>query len=105
MVMTEIEIAVPSPLFTDALRRIESVIQLLGLRVTMKGTLTGYPGCTHWHLKLGRQRGTLELTLWPRERRVWFSIHDGRTGEWIGAMAPRLKKAIETCLVNAADGK
>jgi hypothetical protein len=37
----------------------------------------------HWHYKRGRQRGTLEITLWPLGRRAWFAVHANRGAAWI----------------------
>lgn len=67
-----------------------------GLQVTLRGSLGKYPGCTHWHLKRGRERGTLEFTLLADGSLAWFSIQGGRTGEWleeaIAQLRPRLEK-------------
>jgi hypothetical protein len=64
-----------------------------GLAVTHRGTLARYPGSRHWHLKRGRERGTLEVTLWPEGRRLWLSVQDGRRGDWIeGAMADLVER-------------
>jgi hypothetical protein len=49
----------------------------------MRTSLRTFPGCVHWHVKRGREPGTLEITFWPQERRAWFTIHDGRQAEWI----------------------
>jgi hypothetical protein len=70
-----------------------------GLRLTLKGTLAGYPGCVHWHYKKGKERGTLEITWWESKRRLWFKVAAGRTGEWIEAAAEKLKKRIEKQLM------
>ncbi len=68
-------------------RLIDRSIADTGLRVVLRGSLKKFPGCVHWHAKRGRESGTLEITYWPGERRAWFTIQDGRKGEWIdGAM-------------------
>jgi hypothetical protein len=61
----------------------------------MKGTLANYPGCVHWHYKKGKARGTLEITWWERENRLWFKVAKGRTGDWIEGSITRLKGKIE----------
>ncbi|HEX4056497.1 MAG TPA: hypothetical protein VHX86_19725 [Tepidisphaeraceae bacterium] len=70
----------------------------LGLTMTMRGTLKSFPGCTHWHLKRDRGRGTLEITWWPHRRKLWIKIQSGRTAAWIDEIAPRFKREIETRL-------
>lgn len=94
--MLEIDINVPSQI---ELAQWESAIEAgclaHGLRVTLKGTLAQYPGSVHWHLKQGRQSGTLELTLWPPKQRLWFKIGAHRQGVWMGSVVPRLKKHLE----------
>jgi hypothetical protein len=74
---------------------IESLCRAHGLSITMKATLSKYPGSIHWHLKKGRDKGTLEITLWPRERRLWFSMQDGRRAEWVMESAQRIKHELE----------
>ena len=101
--MTEIEITVPS--LTD-LSQAEQIIEqrcmVEGLSVNLKGSLSQYPGCIHWHFKRGGQRGTLEITLWASARRIWFSIHTGRTGDWIEETLFRLKQDLEKDLAARA---
>lgn len=79
-----------------AIERIDSAIGAHHLLTTMKGTLKSYPGCTHWHCKLGREKGTLEITLWPAQRRAWFKIQAGRRAPWIDEVVPKMKRTLET---------
>ena len=82
--MLEIIIAVPAGARLAGMEHdIESACRAEGLRQTLKGTLAQYPGCVHWHVKQGRERGTLEITFWPAERRLWFKVAEGRRGEWM----------------------
>ena len=67
-----------------------------GLQLTLKGSLAKHRGCTHWHWKRGRERGTLEVTAWPERRRIWMTVQSGRTGPWIEGTAARLKAYLET---------
>lgn len=78
--MTEIEIEAPEGITTAD---IEDAIQKANLTVTLRGTLRQYPGCHHWHLKQGRETGTLELTWWPEKQKLWFKIASNRRGEWM----------------------
>lgn len=66
-----------------------------GLSISMKGTLKKFPGSIHWHLKKGRERGTLEITLLHAERRLWFSMHENRSAEWVMKMAHEFKRKLE----------
>jgi hypothetical protein len=94
--MVEIEVTMPREVDGAAVERtVEGCAARLGLQVTMKGTLGRYPGCIHWHFKRGRERGTLEVTWWPREQRLWLSVQAGRTGDWIDAVSADLKAALE----------
>ena len=44
----------------------------------MKGTLASFPNCVHWHWKRGKERGTLEITWWGKQDRLWFKVAAGR---------------------------
>ena len=65
-----------------------------GLTLTSRSTLAAYPGCIHWHWKRGRERGTLEVTLWPQEHRLWVSVHANRVGDWTEEAAARLAASL-----------
>src|SRR5687768_17700711 len=65
------------PIDESAIARIDAALAAHGLLVTMKGTLKSYPGCTHWHCKSGNEKGTLEITLWPAQKRAWFKVQSG----------------------------
>lgn len=94
--MIEIEITVP---LQANLSRAEQIIEQRciaeSLSLSLKGSLAKYTGCIHWHFKRDGQRGTLEITLWANVHRIWFSIHTGRTGDWIEATVARLKEDLE----------
>ena len=74
---------------------IEEAAAHYGLRLRMKGTLRTYPGSEHWHFQKPGERGTLEVTLWPAGKRVWFSVQAGRRAAWIAEMIPPMKTWIE----------
>ena len=88
--MREIELVVGQERRLPSAGEIEAAVRRVRLMVSMKGTLAKYPGCTHWHLKRGRERGTLELTLWPAQRRLWLSVQEGRRAGWIAGAAEAL---------------
>lgn len=97
--MTELDIALPPHTLADELvALVDQACALQDLSVTMRSTLRAYPGSTHWHLKQGPERGTLEITLWPRERRLWLSIQAGRAGTWTAAAAESLRAALHQSL-------
>jgi hypothetical protein len=80
------EIEIPLPRNADCLlvsKTIEKICISSGLRVTLKASLSKFPGSTHWHIKRRDDKGTIEITLWPAKHRMWFSIQDGRVGAWI----------------------
>src|SRR5262245_16202492 len=56
--------------------------------------LRSYPGATHWHIRRPGAKGTLELTYWPREGRLWFAIHANRRAEWIAPAIGDLRARI-----------
>ena len=74
---------------------VDRCFEAAGLRVTLRGSLGMYPGCTHWHLKRGRERGTLEFTLLADGSRAWFSIQGGRTGDWLESAIDELRPSLE----------
>jgi hypothetical protein len=97
--MIEVQLQIADNVNTNALVGIvEHICIENGLTCTLKGTLASYPGCVHWHFKLGRQKGILEITWWEIERRLWFKVAGNRTGEWIEDSIPLLKEEIEKSL-------
>lgn len=70
------------------------------LQLKFMGTLSTYPKSLHWHIKKANLPGTLELTLYKKEGRVWFSVQSRRKGEWIEESMKKLKRAIEENLNN-----
>jgi|SRR5579872_4748182 len=102
--MQQIEFSVPPRCdLTKADALIERVCRVHGLHAAMKGTLATYPGSIHWHWKKSKEKGTLELTLLPCERRIWAAIHTNRQAPWIEDALPKVRTAIERALKGAAD--
>jgi len=95
--MIEIDIQVPVGPHTHSVPEIvEQAVAAEALTVTMRSTLAQYPGSVHWHLKRGKERGTLEVTWWPNRSRLWLKVASGRSAEWIHGTACRLKFQIES---------
>jgi hypothetical protein len=97
--MKEFEFHVPTECdLSGAEDMIEKAAAERGLHIGMKGSLAAYPGCIHWHFKIQGQKGTLEITLYLKDRRIWAQVQDGRRADWIDAELPRLRHAIENKL-------
>ena len=77
---------------------IEASLAAGGLEVSLRGTLKKHAGCIHWHAKSPGQSGTLEVTLWPQQRRAWFTIQNGRTADWIAVKVPELQRTLQSRL-------
>ena len=91
--MQHIEIELPQGTnLSKAEKTIDATLAEVGLQVSLRGTLKKLPGCIHWHAKSPGQRGTLELTLWPQQRRTWISIQSGRAAEWITEELPKIQQ-------------
>jgi hypothetical protein len=98
--MLEVELQIPDSIESEAVPgMVEQVCASNELTCTLKGTLVSYPGSIHWHFKQSKQSGTLEITWWESEHRLWFKIASGRTSEWILQSIPRLKEQIEKLLL------
>jgi hypothetical protein len=96
-----IEHEVPVPNGTDTAQVEQTVASCCaadGLRNTLKGTLARYPGSVHWHYAQPRERGTLEITWWPRAERLWFKVSRGRSAPWIDERLPALQQALQMAL-------
>jgi hypothetical protein len=101
--MREIDFAVPQNAdLIGAERLLEEICARRGLVLAMKGSLASYPGCVHWHYRRQNQKGTLELTLFAQDRRVWAQVQDGRKAKWIDEELPELHAAIERALRDTA---
>ena len=99
--MIEVELQIPADVrsFT-VVQIVEQVCDENRLICTLKGTLITYPGCVHWHFRQDKQKGTLEITWWESEDRLWFKVAKGRMGGWIEASIAKLKKQIESSLLD-----
>jgi hypothetical protein len=97
--MTEIEITLPAQAKgAQVIRAVERVAAEQALTLTLKGTLLKYPGCVHWHFKKDKESGTLEITWWPAQRRLWLKVALNRQNAWINKVIPHLKQSLEANL-------
>jgi len=101
--MVEIDIPIPPSKIrtsdSDIPRAVETAIIKLGFSTTMDGTLKSFPGSRHWHLKLLKRSGTLEVTWWPVKQRLWISYHENRVGDgWVATAASELANAVASAL-------
>ena len=62
--------------------------QRRGLVITSQRELAGRTGSSHWHLRIPRHAGTLELNEW--QGRVWVKVHPLRQGAWATDLAREL---------------
>jgi hypothetical protein len=93
--MTEWEVPVEDWSRPEALEEaVDAACANLGLNATRKGSLAAYRGSVHWHWKRGKERGVLEVTLWPPGRRLWISVQAGRAAPWTSEAADRLQKLL-----------
>jgi hypothetical protein len=93
--MLEVEIPLPpNAKPTAIIKAVEQASMGEGLAAAHKGTLATYPGCTHWHYKKGKERGTLEITWWPQEKRLWLKVAANREAPWIKAAVTHLQQTI-----------
>jgi len=97
--MTETEITLPAKTTgTQIIRAVERVAKEQALTQTLKGTLLKYPGCVHWHYKKDKETGTLEITWWPQQKRLWIKVALNRQNPWIEGVIPHLKQSLEANL-------
>ena len=100
--MQEFEFQIPpSAQLSNLDSEVESICIGEGLQVAMKSSLARFPGSVHWHFKKPGVRGTLEITSYPLEKRLWASIQAGRRADWIEPCLEKIKAKIETHLAKA----
>jgi hypothetical protein len=82
--MTVLEIPLSRPMTADrATQLVERLAATEGLEVRMRGTLSQYPGSLCWHLARPGERGTLVLTFWPSQDRLWLAVQNGQSADWM----------------------
>ncbi len=91
------EIELPAVVNVDRLDdAVESCCLEVGLDLRFKTSVKKHPASVHWHFGRRNQRGTLEVTLLVREKRLSISVHTNRAGAWTDAMMIELKSKLET---------
>jgi len=85
------------------LQEIQQIIMEFNLEITLKTTLSTMKGSIHYHLKLGKSPGLLELTYWPLKKKIWIEIHNNRKANWneglIGPLSDRIAEHFSGELV------
>jgi hypothetical protein len=69
-----------------------------GLEIGMKSSLATFPGSVHWHFKMPGKNGTLEITSFTRDKRIWAKVQSGRSADWIEPCLMRVKASVEKIL-------
>jgi len=99
--MIEVELQVPDSTDAEAVRKaVEEICASHALICTLKGTLLRYPASIHWHFKQGKYKGTLEITWWESQHRLWFKVTSNRENKWIDESIPLLKEQMENALLH-----
>jgi hypothetical protein len=75
--------------------QVEKACASLGLHVTMKGSSKSLAENIHWHYKMGKQAGVLEITLMLHGYNVIFSCKKNRSGEWVSEAIETLKETLK----------
>ena len=97
--MIKVELQIPANVSSEhVIEVVEKVCVSHHLVCVRKGTLAGYLGSTHWHFKMGKQKGTLEITWWEAKNRLWLKVAKGRMGNWMTENITALQKKIENAL-------
>ena len=97
--MIEVELKIPANASSEiVIEVVEETCIENNLTCALKGTLASYPGCVHWHYRTDKQKGTLEITWWEVENRLWFKVAKGRKGEWMDETLTKLKEQMEVSL-------
>ena len=99
--MKDLPIRVPPTAdFSRIDKAVERCCEELGLTKTLRDTLGKYPGCIHWHYKRPQESGTLEITSWPLQRRLWITVQDGRHAAWIDEAVPELSRMLRKAVAS-----
>lgn len=79
--MISTEVRLPPNAWLEKIKKlVERTCRDSKLDLKMKCPLVEYPDSVHCHYKNGKQVGTLEITLWKKEKRLWFSVQERRNG-------------------------
>ncbi len=75
--------------------QVEEACSAIGLELTMKGSLKSLPDNLHWHYKMGKQTGVLEITWMLNENKLILTCKKNRKGDWIIKAVEELKQALK----------
>ncbi len=93
--MPDYEIEWPHGIAADAVAdSVDAWIVLRSMTCSMRTSLAKHPGCTHWHVKSGSSSGTLEITLWPAQGRLWVSMRANRMADWMSSVPADLTSEL-----------
>ena len=70
------------------------IVKAIGLEISMRTELKSIDGNVHWHLKKGKEKGVLEITLMLLTEEVIFSCKENRGGGWVDEAIDQLKKDL-----------
>ena len=97
--MLRVEVLVPKK--TDQ-RRVVRLIERLctkeGLQQRIKRSLQTYPGSVHCHYGRKGLAGTVEVTFWPSESKIWLDVHENRKAPWTTESVEKLEREIRSNL-------
>ncbi len=97
--MESVEVRLVDPVAPSAVQdAVRAASRELGLVASLLGGLRTFPGSAHWHLKRGAEAGTIEVTFWPKENRLWLSVQARRTSPWVRQVLPKLRAALARSL-------
>jgi hypothetical protein len=95
--MQDLEVKIPiSADLSNVEVLVERICRSRGLQTQVKKPAASHRGSTHWHFKKGTEKGTLEVTYWPQERRLWVSVHANRSSGWTSKESAEVKSALES---------
>ena len=83
----------------EVIKQIERTVQVFGLTVANKTTLSTKKGSVHYHLKKGKQAGVLEVTYWPSMKKLWVEIHKNRKTDWNQGMIHPFSKHLAALVI------
>ena len=76
-----------------------AIAERLELSAGPRQTLRTLPESVHYHFRREKETGTLELTIWPGESRVWLTVHANRAGRWTDPAADEMAHALARALM------
>lgn len=75
--------------------KMEQLLAVLGLQLTLKGHLKTLPENLHWHYKKPKHTGTLEITLILQTNELIVECKKSRWGDWVEDVLVELSKQVK----------